>query len=174
MPNTLSLIQTVTLTSNNSTVQFSLVPQTYDDLYITALARTNRPADVGDNMVVRFNGDATANYATRRFFGTGSSASGDYAPLSSGLNWGAVNSTTSTANIFGVGTMYIPNYRSNTTKTTRSEAFQENNDSTTKFFAQNSGLWSGTTAITSITITPQVGTLFLANTTFSLYGVLNT
>jgi hypothetical protein len=73
-----------------------------------------------------------------------------------------------TANTFGSGDFYIPNYTSANYKSVSYDVTEENN-ATQSYSQLGAGLWSNTAAITSITLTA-VPT-FAQYSTFYLYGV---
>jgi hypothetical protein len=152
-----------------SSVTFSGIPQTgYTDLVIKVSGRSNR-SNVVDGSVVRFNGDNTSgNYTMRRLLGDGTSASSDttYESL-------FTDGATATASTFGNSELYLPNYTGNAYKSFSSDSSQETN-ATTAYAGFQAGLWSSTASITSIAISPAVGTLFLQYSTFYLYGISKT
>jgi hypothetical protein len=167
MPANYVLLEKITVgAATAASVTFSGIPQTgYTDLKIVALAKSNRSLVV-DGSTVRFNGDNTSgNYTMKRLLGDGASPSSD-TTYESLFTTGA----TATANTFGNSELYIPNYTSGTAKSFSADSSQETNG-TTAYLSLHAGLWSGTASITSITISPAVGTLFLQYSSFYLYGV---
>jgi hypothetical protein len=77
-----------------------------------------------------------------------------------------------TANTFGNGEIYIPNYAGSTQKSVSADAVAENNSATYIYSALNAGLWTGTAAITSIKLLiPSYN--FVQYSTAYLYGVSN-
>lgn len=161
------LLDRIELNASAASVTFSNIPQTgYTDLKIVISARTNRALEV-DGIKVYLNNDSNAaNYSGKRLYGTGSSAGSDsvwYAmPFMSAAN--------ATANTFSNTELYFPNYLSSAAKSISVDGVGENN-ATTTYMGLGAVLWSGTSAINSITINPEVGTAILAGSTFSLYGV---
>jgi hypothetical protein len=83
-----------------------------------------------------------------------------------------INGNTSTASTFSNNEFYIPNYRSSRLKSVSLDGvFESNSGSADNNYIQYmADLWSSTSAITSITFTGVTGS-FLANSTFSLYGI---
>jgi len=155
-----------------SSVTFSGIPQTgYTDLVVKA---TTRGTYAG--IRVQFNGDTAANYTWRALKGDGSSAQSE-----SNTTFGSPYNTfvyfrtsdregTDTANTFGNGEFYIPNYTSSNQKSVSLDGVSENN-ATANNMSLTAGLWSGTAAITSITLTMDAGGTLNQNSTFYLYGV---
>ena len=82
-----------------------------------------------------------------------------------------VNGDTSTANTFGSAQIYIPNYAGSNNKYLSFENITENN-ATTAYANLIAGLWSQTTAITSLGIVPS-GTTIKQYSTAYLYGIKN-
>jgi hypothetical protein len=83
---------------------------------------------------------------------------------------GAITGSTATANVFAVTVLDLLDYTSTSKyKTVRNLAGYDSNGFGS--IALNSGLWMNTVAVTSISISPRVGTLFNANSRFSLYGI---
>jgi hypothetical protein len=76
----------------------------------------------------------------------------------------------STVNTFASGEIYIPNYRSSNQKLFSVDLVQENNG-TDAYADIQAGLWNQTAAITAMTLASGSG-LYLAKSTFTLYGVL--
>jgi hypothetical protein len=167
MANTMKALSTVTLGASAASISFTSIPATYTDLILKLSVRDNRAGGI-DGSYMYFNSDTTSgNYLGRRIIGTGTSVSS-----SNTLTSLLVNATDSTSNTFSNNEVYIPNYASANTKSFSIDNAQENND-TTAYEALYAGLWNSTSPITSITLTPELGTLFLQYTTATLYGVFN-
>jgi hypothetical protein len=169
--NTYVLISSVTVgAGGSSSISFNSIPQTYTDLCLLTSISSNR-GSVGENARVTFNG-STSGYATRRIYGTGSSAASDTdSGITTSINFGSVGDGFQ-ANTFGNGILYIPNYAGSNNKSVSSDGVAEANQ-TTEYMALNASLWSNTSAITSITLTPQVGSLWIQYSTAYLYGIKN-
>jgi hypothetical protein len=168
MPENYVLLERTELNATAASVTFNNIPQTgYTDLKVVVSARTTRTGtDVDDELRITFNG-TTSGYSTRMIEGNGSTTR---STSDSGSYFGRTTAPTdnATANTFGNSEIYIPNYAGSTNKSISIDTVMENN-ATTSFALLVAGLWSNTSAITSITITP-IGT-FDANSTFSLYGI---
>jgi hypothetical protein len=174
MANTFIKIQTVTVGSGGAaTIDFTSIPQTYTDLKVFISPRNASGGLVVTDISAKFNGSTTGYYG-RLLYGEGSSALS--AQGSSGeaiwIAEGAGSSTT--ANIFGNSTFYIPNYTSAKEKNYSTEAVNENN-ATNAIMLVTAGLWSNTAAITSISIfNSNPAGNFAQYTTATLYGIINT
>lgn len=164
MANTMVAIATTTVGAGGaSSIAFSSIPGTYTDLLIKVSAR-NSVEGLPTGIFVQFNG-STANFSNKYLEGNGSTvASGSlarYIGPEVGLN--------NTASTFSNGECYIPNYAGSNNKSFSSDDVSENN-ATQAFASLNAGLWSNTSAITSITLTPGGGN-FAQYSTATLYGI---
>lgn len=169
MATTMKLIAKQTLGSAASSVTFSSIPATtYDDLVLFVSARTTRVLTI-DGLYYRFNGDTnTANYSTRRIYGTGSSFGSD-------TNRDGVifaTGSTATASTFGNSETYIPNAFGSTAKSYSSTITNENNDALA-YVGATAALWTGTSAISSIAIYAETGANIATGSSFYLFGVSN-
>ena len=166
-------IATVTVGSGGqSSVSFTSIPNTYAHLQIRYLGQTNRAVFV-DSIQLNFNSDTGSNYSWHSLQGDGSSASAlgyatqTYARIGDGTIGGA---TSSSGNVGG-GVLDILDYSStNKYKTIRGITAVDENGAGR--IALGSGLWQNSgSAISSISIAPQAGTLFLQYSSFALYGI---
>jgi hypothetical protein len=165
MANTLTKLDTVTVGSGGAaSVTFSNIPQTYTDLVVKFSARNT---STGQYAFYRFNNDSTSAYSARVLTGDGSSATS----LTNTYTGNIANIGTSadTANTFGNGEIYIPNYIGNTNKSSSTDAVNENN-ATTAYANLTANLWNNSAAISRIDLLPTAGN-FAQYSTFTLYGV---
>ena len=168
MANTYTLIEAKTLGSNTATIAFTSIPQTYTDLKLVFSARSSFTGDYLRGAYLRFNSDTTdGNYSAKRIYinDANTGANSDSSILST-----FVNADGATANIFGNGEIYIPNYTSANYKSASIDSSTENNGNAKSALA--AFLWNNTAAITSITLTPEAGNL-VQYSTFYLYGIKN-
>jgi hypothetical protein len=110
--------------------------------------------------------NSSSSLSYRVLTGNGSTAS------SGTVNRFYVEGDTFTANTFGNVDIYLPNYASSNYKSWSLDTVTENN-ATTAYMGLNAGLWSDTTAISSLVFSLTYGTLFLQHSTAYLYGVKN-
>ena len=164
MPQNYVLLERVELNNTASSVTFSNIPQTgYTDLKIVVSARNT---STGDYFAVSFNG-SSASFSSRYLYWENTTAnSGTLAQYG-----GRVNTSSTTASTFASTEVYIPNYAGSAYKSYSSDSVSENNAAAAPG-SLIAGLWSNVAAITSITLTPNAGS-FVANSTFSLYGIAN-
>ena len=165
MPATYEPIATTTLGSAAATITFSSIPATYTDLRLvcTALSATG-----GDTLSCYFNGTTgTTLYSWTRLVGTGTSVTTANQTDSDVLFIGATSGQSSTT-IPILSTVDIMRYAGSTFKTSLiTDSSDKNGDGRV---ARYVGLWSNTSAITSIVIK---GTSYnlAAGTMATLYGI---
>lgn len=175
--NTLVKIQTVTVGSGGaSSIDFTSIPQTYTDLVIKLSGRSDRNVYYTSFAVMTFNG-STSSYSRKNLSGNGSTAysqSGSGAPVYAGF----VPQANTTSNTFGNTEIYIPNYASSNYKSFSTDSVMEINDASNNYLGFFAGLWSNTSAITSIKLEATDGGSTYYNwvqyTTATLYGVTAT
>ena len=167
MANTFELIASYTATGSVSSIDFTSIPSTYTDLCIVASVRTDA-AVVGKTLEITFN-NSTSNRTSRRLSGSGSAASSS---SFTNLYAGVMPGSSATASTFGNNLIYIPNYAGATNKSYSADGVSENN--ATEAYAQlYAGLWSDTTAISSIQLFAATSGNFVEHSTAYLYGVSN-
>ena len=164
----MELIEAKTLGSNTASVTFDNIPQTYTDIKLVISARTDRAGQDNDALFITING-VTTNLANILLESTGSGSG------SSNTNSGASTKvfptvgSTATANTFGNGEIYFPNYTGSQYKSFSGYGVTENN-ATQAITGLSANLWSNTAAITSLTFN-SIGTNFVSGSTFYLYGI---
>jgi len=166
MPGNHVLLETISLTQSAASVTFDNIPQTgYTDLKIVLSARDSSTGNASGNYyTIAFNGGSS--YAARYLQGNGSSANSGTEPQLAGIS----DAASGTANTFSNDEVYIPNYTSTTNKSYSVDAVNENN-TTGAYATLVAGSATSSTAINSITFTPNSSASFLQYSTFSLYGV---
>ena len=174
MANTYTLIASVTVGSGGaSSMAFSSIPATYTDLIVKISARGTRNNSGSQTVSLRFNSDSGANYSNRRLYGDGSTTASDSGSGDTYGTAGYVSKTFDTANTFGSCEIYVPNYAGSTTKSYSSDGVEENN-ATLAYASIVAGLWSGTAAITAISLYASNGSFnWEQYSTATLYGIKN-
>jgi hypothetical protein len=166
------LLEKVTVgAANAASVIFNNIPQTgYTDLVVKMSTRS--AAAVSGSalaMGMKINGVVT-NRTYRRleaYDGTNTVSDNGSSDMSA-----VIQGNSTTASIYNNVEVYFPNYTSNKNKSFSVEGANENNSTTGNDIYFFSGLWSQTAAITSLEFYDKGGaSVFLANTTFYLYGV---
>ena len=168
MANTYTLIASSTVGSGGAAnITFSSIPSTYTDLKVTHCLRSNRATDPNDWVYVSFN-SSTSNFSAIILGGSGTTYSYSGFPRVFGI----ATASGATASTFGNSDIYVPNYTSSNYKSWSSDQVSENNGATA-YSELVAGLWSDTSAITSIILTPRVGSSFDEYSTAYLYGIKN-
>jgi hypothetical protein len=163
-------IQTINVTTNVASVEFTSIPQTFTHLQLRAFARVNS----GDSyqLLAQMNSDTGANYAYHYIYGASSGAASgggfNQTYMSLGSQPGA---STSGANIFGASVCDILDY-TNTNKFKTSRAISgASRQSTPSYIFLPSAHWRNTAAITSIKLFSEGAASFVQYSSFALYGV---
>ena len=158
----MKLIESKTLGTAAASIEFTSIPQTFTDLVLLGSARNT--ATAADTILFSFN-SSTTGFTSRYLQGTGATSQ------TGTLDRFAANTVggTDTSNTFSNFQIYIPNYAGSTNKSYSTDTVTENN-STTSFQTLIAGLWSNTSAITSITLGSNSGNLAIG-TIISLYGI---
>jgi hypothetical protein len=169
MATTYEIIDKTILTSSQSSVSFTglgAYSSDYTDLLLRVSGR-NSFADTMRASYLSFNG-STSNFSSIYLQGAGSGtpASGSLARYLGGFN-----ASTSTSSTFSSTDLYIPNYSSSNYKSYSIDHVSENN-ATFAFCSFQAGLWSDTSAITSIAVAPDSSD-WVSGSTFYLYGIKN-
>jgi hypothetical protein len=171
MATTFTLIKTYTLTSSQSSIDFTSIPATYTDLCLKLSLRTDRTS-INSDLILQYNGDTTSAYSFRRIYGDGASAGSDNlgAGASNGLS-GFADGASATASTFGNTEIYIPNYAGSTQKSWSTDGVNENNAGTA-YSGLYASLYTGTAAINRVTVKDYNSTNFVQYSSASLYGIL--
>jgi hypothetical protein len=169
MPNTYTELRQTVLGTTTPSVTFDLTGISgYTDLIVVISARGNN-AGTGDQVKLQVNADTGNNYSRTILYGTGSAAASARTSSTNSILIDYVAGNTAAAGTFGLCTINLMNYSNSTTfKTILSRAGTAGD-----LVEANVGLWRNTAAITSIIISPGIGTNWLTGSTFSLYGIAN-
>ena len=166
-------LATITVPSGGvSSVTFAGIPTGYKHLQIRGIAKGNRSTYV-DDLGIRVNGDTGSNYSFHRLYGFGvGSAGADAGATQTSMNIGQMAGGT-VNNSLGLGGVIVDilDYSSvSKNKTIRSLSGYDDNGQGAIEFA--SGAWyNSSTAISSITLLPLIGTNIAEFSSFALYGV---
>ena len=158
-------LQSIVLTSSASSVTFSNIPQTYQDLVLVV-----NPSGVGantdENCSIQVNGDTTSTYSMTRIRGNGSTATSDRETSATSATAG-IMTVKATAN--GTTDSYIINFLNYSNSTTYKSWIS---CSSSAAYAVQSMvcLWRSTNAINSIKFKINSNN-FGAGSTFDLYGI---
>ena len=164
------LLETIALTQAAASVTFDNLPTSgYTDLKVVLSVRNSAGINAWDDIYVDING-SSSNFTSRVLYGTGSAAN-SISFSSSIAQVGEGNA--GTANTFSNTEIYFPNYLSTTTAKSFSADSVSENNATASLAQLGAGLWNPGTqaAISSLTFRTFTSGNFVANSTFSLYGV---
>ncbi len=167
MPNTFELIASSTVGSGGAAnIDFTSIPSTYTDLVVLVSARSVR-AQTQDGMNIKFNSSTTS--FTGRYLATIGTT-----PQSGTFTNGAgsIPAANATASTFSSHFIYIPNYAGSSNKSYSIDSVRENNSTTVFELDLIAGLWSNSSAITSIGFYNDNAN-FAQHSTAYLYGVKN-
>lgn len=164
---TMTLVSTVTVGAGGAaSIEWTGIPQTGTDLLVVISAKSTTAAGEGANtLYVRLNG-ATTGYTRRYLQGNGASVSS--ASMTSALEIGYLSGSTSVGWINAQ--MIIPNYTGSTAKSITADLVSENNASTA-YQTLTAASYSGTSAITSLSLNIEAGSNYAQYSTASLYLV---
>ena len=168
-------IATTTLTSNQSTITFSNIPQTYSHLQLRLFAQDVRTTYGITEIKLTFNGDTSSIYTQHQIFGDGGAVTAGATTNYSSIILCDGTIGTTTGGTFGVGIIDILDYTdTNKYKTLRYIGGVDLNGTVASYGGRaglSSGLWRSTAAITSITLVSNSLINFSTNSSFALYGV---
>jgi hypothetical protein len=159
----MQLVSTVTVGSGGAaSISFTGIAGSGKDLLLLV---SSRNANSTSELRVNFNGDAGSNFSSVFLAGDGSSAAtytstNNYSPV------GDNNGSGSTANTFSNHAIYVANYASSAAKFFSTNGVSENNG-TTAYQNIVASRWTGTAAITTVTLTGSGN--FVQHSTASLY-----
>ena len=171
MPNTFTLINSVTLGSGGaSSIDFTSIPSTYTDLCLKFSIRDSRSSQGPGYLHLKFN-DSTTGYSSMFLYtSTDDGAVARSARTDDYISF-AINTNFSTANTFGNGELYIPNYAGSTNKSVSIDSVSETNSAYNAAIRNFTAfLWSNSAAITKITLYGD-SSPFLQYSTAYLYGI---
>jgi hypothetical protein len=160
-----------------STITFSSIPSTYRHLQIRLFAQTNRATYCRDSLNIIFNSDSGSNYASHSLYGDGANAGAGGGATQTLISAGTIGTSAVLSSLmFGERIIDVLDY-ANTSKykTVRTLGGVDMNGTGTGGIGGlvdlTSGLWQSTNAISTIVLTPAVGTNFNQYSSFALYGI---
>ena len=170
MANTYTLISSNVLTSSAATVTFSAIPSTYTDLVLRWSARGT--AAVSAVAIYAKLNTSTGVYSYTLVGVDDGTVLSDRGSNQTNNDSGRFSGGSTTANTFGSGELYLPNYAGTTQKPMSSFAVSENNSSTVYRIRANAMLANVTSAVSSIELSTSTGN-FDSGSSFYLYGIKN-
>jgi len=171
MANTYVAIATTTVGSGGAaSIEFTSIPGTYTDLLMKYSLKSdtgNLPGGSQKFIVMTLNSNSGSS--GKQLQGDGSNATS-----SSSVNIGGANDPNTTVNTFSNGELYIPNYTSSNAKSVSVDNVVENNATSARNQLYALLYNSPTSAVTSISISPETSGSFAQYSTATLYGIKNT
>ncbi len=165
---TYTKIASTTLGSNTSTVTFSSIAGTYTDLVLVVSSADS--AGANNQISFRLNSTATAIYSFTALYGNGTSAASNREATGAGRTYGTVAWNTAQNTTLGTS-MSIINFMNYSNSTTNKTVLSRSSNSANGTEAAVA-LCQLTAAVTSIDLySANSGRLFLAGSTFNLYGI---
>jgi hypothetical protein len=176
MANTFKLIASSTVSSGTvSSVTFSSIPSIYTDLLIKVSARSTNIGNNYDNYYLTINGTAGGTaYSDKILYAVGTSNGTFGHSGATQMQIGSTPNTAGTASTFSNDDIYIPNYLSSNYKSVSADNVVERSTTTNglTFNSLVTGLWSSTSTITSLVLTPDA-TNWVQYSSVYLYGIKN-
>ena len=170
IPSSYESIATVSLSSAQTSVEFTSIPSTYSHLQIRGIARNSYTGGTGslDNIFVQLNGDTANNYSAHSLDGYGTTAGAQYYNAET-FGFFITQSGGTGTQPFGAFVLDILDYKdTNKYKTIRGLAGIDGNGYGRMVLG--SGNWRNTSAITSIKF--YSGSYNLVQYShFALYGI---
>jgi len=162
----MKLIQTTTVGTATTAIEFTSIPQDGTDLM---LFLSGRAAATGDNLdaIIRFN-DVTTGYNCKILQGAGTSISSQ---STSNGRIATLPAASATANTFSSTRIDIPNYTSSRNKSYSADNATERNTTSLAYLEITAGLWSNTSAITKISFLIPTSVNFEVGSIISLYKI---
>jgi len=173
MANTFTLIASNTLSSPAASVTFSSIPGTYTDLVLRMSARKSSAVG-GIDLGIQFNSDTATNYSRTRVDVNSTTITSDRTSAATSIvvtrGIQSFNSTVPTYNNLEI---YLSSYTTSTNKSLSVVNVSEFN-SASWAAGLTAGLYSTSSAVTSITLLGNVGGgSFGSGSSFFLYGIKN-
>jgi len=174
MPGSMDLISTTILSTTNAsiTLDVSGLASAYKHLQIRSVAKTNDNANDINGVWIkfRFNADSNANYSRHGLdyvtdYGNGSSRSLN-TTSTTGMNIGISSSVQFSPNVHDI----IDAFSTSKNKTIKGLSGQHSGGEYS-YVGFYGGAWLSTAAITSINISSDSGSSFIAGSRFSIYGI---
>lgn len=173
----MSVIARTVVGTPASSVDFSSIPATYENLMVTFLARGSATGSEAIPIYARLNNDSGSNYGWHWSYATGNSgglATGAGASAVTTMQVGYIADSSAETSHPGAGTLTIPGYaRTVFVKAVQATwsflpFYQYSNNKGRSGFA--SATWNNTAAVNQITLYPSAGN-FVTGSVFTLYGI---
>jgi hypothetical protein len=164
MPSTYEKIQTYTLGSAASSIDFTTIPATYTDLRIVWVYK---PVTASNYPYLQFNGDTSAIYSFLTLYGNGTAGGGTGSPGSTGAF--LLGNVAAPTTQWQVNTIDVFSYTGGAFKSLLNTYSGDINGSGTVSYGTN--LWKSTAAVTSIKLLFNGGSNIATGSSATLYGI---
>jgi len=161
MPATYEPIATTTLSTATASITFSSIPATYTDLILVYNGGLDPAAN---ELLLRFNGSSSSIYSYTRLRGNGTSTASDRYSNTNFMHIGSPGNSL----VIGNSINHIMNYANTTTYKT----LLSRSNFTNREIMATVGLFSSTSAITSLLVAHSNSIRFLSSgSSLTLYGI---
>ncbi len=146
----------------------------YAHLLLTLTGRSDRAANLSDDVRLRFNNDSGNSYDWQSDYSSGTGgATGTEAIATSGMRVATIPAATATANFRGVCRVLIANYAETTFHKDADSSWGYRQAAATgqMISGKATGFWNSTAAINRLTLTTENAANFVAGTRVTLHGV---
>lgn len=168
----LTLIERVMTTGSQASVSFQNIPSDFSDLIISIQGRLIRAGQTTDQVMMRFNNDAGANYFTDLVNASSAAVSTVEQRSVANPSVGAIPASNANANFSGQINITINNYVGTTFNKnwTTLDSYNFNTGAGQMGAQWGAGMWNSTVAINRVDLLPQAGTGWVDGSVISLYG----
>lgn len=158
----MQLISSGAGTGSSPTIELTSIPADYTDLFLVYSLRSTTTGNTEFN--IKLNSTNPTQRILISNYSTGSAASNTN-------NWLQAPASSNTADTYGNGQIYIPNYTGTTQKSASVDNVTETNGASFVHAQITAALYNVTTAVTSIQVTDIYGN-WTADSSVYLYGIL--
>lgn len=161
-----------TLSSPAATIDANGLPTTYNHLLIVIRSRSTE-VTTRNSQLLTFNNDTGANYAGEAVRGLAAAGAGSLSLTANSIGYDAPCAS-ATANFLGATTFLIPSYSDTTLPKcclSIEGSIASPSSGTNNWAAARQSIWSGTAAITRVTITASGGANFVTGSRMTIYGI---
>ena len=172
MATTYILLSSFVASGGETSVTFSSISQSYNDLVLRGSARDAAGAGTVQALRLQINSDTNTNYSNTQILATGTSSSSSRSSNQTTTYLGSMNQNGATANNFSSIEIYIPAYTNTNNKPLSTFQVAEDNSNSGDQTGAIAGYYRTSSAISSLQLQPN-GSSFAAGSSFYLYGIKN-
>jgi hypothetical protein len=156
-----------------ATIDANGLPATYNHLLIVLRVRSTE-VTTRNSQLLTFNNDTGANYAGEAVRGLAAAGAGSLSLTANSVGFDAPCAS-ATANFLGATTFLIPSYADTTLPKcllSIEGSIASPSSGTNNWAAARQSIWSGTAAISRVTVTASGAGNFVAGSRMTIYGIL--